>query len=117
MRRQGLSEGAAMLRANKGMQHLGLYPKEPSITARADACDAILPAFHISNEEFRVGLFQDIQQAIDHPGDEIDFNGDYITHRDFTTSKQLNEFLADRSHREFLVDGRGGCWRLTIHRP
>ena len=113
-RARGLSEGAALLQANKGMQRLGLFPKTPTITAAASACDALQPVFHISDEEFRVGLFQDIQAAIDRPGEEADFNGDYVTHRDFTTSRQLNDFLADRAHREFLVDGRGGCWRLRI---
>jgi hypothetical protein len=113
-RAQGLSEGAAMLQAGKGMQRLGLYPKTPTITASPSACDALQPVFHISDEEFRVGLFQDIQEAIDRPGQEADFHGEYVTHRDYTTSHQLNDFLADRAHREFLVDGRGGCWRLRI---
>lgn len=113
-RARGLSEGAAMLQANKGMQRLGLYPKTPTITASRSACDAVEPVFYISDEEFRVGLFQDIQQAIDHPGEEADFNGDYVTHRDYNTSRLLNRFLADRSHREFVVDGRGGCWRMRI---
>jgi serine/threonine protein kinase len=113
-RAQGLSEGAAMLQANKGMQRLGLYPKTPTITAVAAACDSQQPVFHISDEEFRVGLFQDIRQAIDRPGEAADFHGDYVTHRDYATSRQLNDFLADRSHREFLVDDHGGCWRLSI---
>jgi hypothetical protein len=113
-RAQGLSEGAAMLQAGKGMQRLGLYPKTPTITAVTSACDALQPVFHISDEEFRVGLFQDIQQAIDHPGEAADFNGNYVTHRDYATSRVVNDFLTDRSHREFLVDGRGGCWRLSI---
>lgn len=113
-RAQGLSEGAAMLQASKGMQRLGLYPKTPTITASRSACDAIQPVFYISDEEFRVGLFQDIQQAIAHPGEEADFNGSYVTHRDYNTSRLLNDFLADRSHREFVVDSRGGCWRMRI---
>jgi hypothetical protein len=113
-RAQGLSEGAALLQAGKGMQRLGLYPKTPTITASRSACDALQPVFHISDQEFRVGLFHDIEQAIAHPGEEADFNGSYITHRDYNTSRLLNDFLADRAHREFLVDGRGGCWRLRI---
>ena len=113
-RAQGLSEGAALLQAGKGMQRLGLYPKTPTITASRSACDALQPVFHISDQEFRVGLFQDIEQAIAHPGEEADFNGSYVTHRDYNTSRLLNDFLADRAHREFLVDGRGGCWRLRI---
>lgn len=113
-RTQGLSEGAAMLQANKGMQRLGLYPKTPTITASRSACDAIQPVFYISDDEFRVGLFQDIQQAIEHPGEEVDFNGNYVTHRDYNTSRLVNDFLADRSHREFVVDSRSGCWRIRI---
>jgi hypothetical protein len=113
-RAQGRSEGAAMLQANKGMQRLGLYPKTPTITATRSACDAIQPVFYISDEEFRVGLFQDIQQAIEHPGEEADFTGNYVTHRDYNTSRLLNDFLANRAHREFVVDTRGGCWRMRI---
>jgi hypothetical protein len=112
-RAQGLSDGAAMLQANKGMQRLGLSPKAPTITAQSVPC-GMPPVFRISDQEFRVGLFQDIQQAIEHPGDDVDFSGDYITHRDFTTSRALNDFLADREHREFTVDGHGGCWRMRI---
>jgi hypothetical protein len=113
-RAQGLSEGAAMLQANKGMQRLGLYPRTPTITAAASNCDAVQPVFHISDDEFRLGLFQDIQHAIDHPGEEADFNGEYVTHRDYNTSRLLNAFLSDRSHREFVVQGRGGCWLMRI---
>jgi hypothetical protein len=113
-RAQGLSEGAAMLQANKGMQRLGLYPKTPTVTATAAMCDALQPIFHISDEEFRVGLFQDLERAIEHPGEESDFHGEYVTHRDFNTSHLLNDFLSDRGHREFFVDGHGGCWRMRI---
>lgn len=116
-RAAGLSEGAAMLQANKGMQRLGLFPKETTIVARSDRCEAVTPVFRISDEEFRVGLFQDIEQAIDHPGEEIDKGGGYVIHRDYDTSRQLNAFLSDREHREFLVDGKHGCWHMTIVRP
>ena len=37
-----------------------------------------------------MGLFQDIEQGIAHPGEEADFNGSYITHRDYNTSRLLN---------------------------
>ena len=116
-RAAGLSEGAAMLQANKGMQRLGLFPKETTIVAHADECGAVSPVFHISDEEFRVGLFQDMEKAIDHPGEAIDKGPEYITHRDYDTSRQVNAFLADRQHREFLVVGKQGCWHMTIVRP
>jgi hypothetical protein len=114
---QGLSDGDARLRAGKAMERLGWFPKSPTLAAEASRCDGASPVFTISDEEFRVGLFQDIAQAIDSPGTEVDtVVGGYVIHRDYDTSRRLNAFLADRSHRVFFVQGRGGCWRMTVDR-
>ena len=36
----------------------------------------------------------DIAEAIAKPGEEVDKSmGDYVTHRDYTTSKEINDFF------------------------
>jgi hypothetical protein len=113
----GRSEGQAMLDAGKEMQRLGFYPKTPMLVAAPAGCDGVSPLFAISDAEFSYGLFPDIESAIAKPGAQIDKSmGSYITHRDFTTSRQINEYL-DAGNASFLVRARGGCWRMTIQRP
>jgi hypothetical protein len=111
-RAEGLNEGAAMLKAGKEMERLGYFPKSPTIVAHREACGA--PVFHISDEEFRVGLFQDIEQAIQHPDEEMDKGGEYVRHQDYDTSRQLNAYLSEHRNAVFFVEGHGGCWRLTV---
>jgi hypothetical protein len=67
--------------------------------------------------EFTVGLFPDIEAAIAAPGVDVDKSiGSYSTHDDYTTSRQINDYLAgDRS--TFFVRARGRCWQMTIRRP
>jgi hypothetical protein len=110
----GLSEGDAMLGANKEMQRRGYFPKDPTLVAEATGCDAASPLFAITDMEFTVGLFPDIAAAIAQPGAEVDKSmGAYIMHSDYTTSRDINEYLAaDRSI--FFVRARGRCWRMTI---
>ena len=116
-RAAGRNEGQAMLDAGKEMQRLGLYPKTPTLAATRAGCADLSPVFTISDMEFKVGLFQDIEQAIASPGTDVDKSmGDYITHRDYTTSREINEYLK-RGRTTFGVRARGECWRLTIQRP
>jgi hypothetical protein len=116
-RRSGLPEGEAMLEAGRRMQRLGLYPKSTMLVAHAEPCAAQSPLFRISDEQFRVGLFPDIDRAIARPDQEVEKSmGAYIVHRDYTTSQEINAFL-DAGHGQFVVEARGGCWRLTISRP
>jgi hypothetical protein len=116
-RASGRSEVQAMLDAGEEMSRLGLFPKSTKIVARETACDAASPLFHISAEEFKVGLFQDIEQAIAAPGTEVNKSmGSYISHRDYTTSRQINEFI-DAGNSTFVIETSGKCWRLTIQRP
>jgi hypothetical protein len=111
-RAEGLNEGAAMLKANKEMERLGYYPKSPTIVAHHETCGT--PVFRIADEEFRVGLFQDIERAIQHPDEEVDKGGEYVIHQRHDTSRQLNAFLSEHRNAVFFVEGHGGCWRLTV---
>jgi hypothetical protein len=111
---RGLNEGAAMLEANKRMEDLGYYPKSPTITAHSSECHNVSPVFKISDEEFRVGMFQDIERAIQHPGTAAERDGTYVLHQNFDTSRKINEYLKERRDATFYVDGLGGCWQLTV---
>ena len=111
--RSGLSDGQARLAAGREMERLGLYPKTPKLVAAHAGCEGADPLFTITDDEFRFGLFPDIEQALDAPGEGVDTHGRYITHRDYTTSKQLNTFL-DAGNLRFFVKARGRCWLLTI---
>jgi hypothetical protein len=111
---RGLNEGVAMLEANKGMEDLGYYPKSPTITAHPAQCEHVSPVFTISDEEFRVGLFQDIERAINHPGTAEERGGTYVLHQNFDTSRKINEYLKERRDATFYVDGLGGCWQLVV---
>jgi hypothetical protein len=112
----GLTEGEAILRANKGMERLGYYPRSPALTATAATC-AGPNLFAISAEELAVGLFPDIQGAIAAPGEAVDkAMGDYVRHDAYDTSRQLNDFLRDPAHVSFLVQTAGRCWALRISR-
>ena len=116
-RAAGLSEADAMLRASEEMSRLGYYPKTTKLVADAIACTAAEPVFHISDEEFKAGLFADIEKAMATPLTEVDKSmGSYVTHRDYSTSRQLNEYL-DAGHATFFVETGNVCWQLTIKRP
>jgi hypothetical protein len=116
-RQAGLSEMAAMLAAGKEMSRLGLYPKTTTLTAAAVECAAASRLFRIADAQFDAGLFQDIAQAIASPGEEVDKSmGAYVSHRDYTTSREINEFL-DAGNSVFFVEARGRCWKLTVDRP
>jgi len=121
--RRGLHHGAAELAAIKGMQQLGYYPRPTQIIARrlsdadvraAEADGRLEPVFRISEMEFRVGLFQDIEAALAVPGEPVDKSmGRYITHRDYATSDALNRFL-DANGRVFFVERGGRIYELTV---
>lgn len=112
----GVNEGTAMLQANKEMERLGYFPRTPSLTATKTTCAADgPPTFEISDEELRVGLFQDIGNALAHPGEAVDKeSGDYIRHQSFDTSQRINDYLADRGHTTFVVKRGQTCWLMAI---
>ncbi len=94
-RAQGLNEGAALLAAGKEMARLGWWPTSPAVTAReVSAFPAGLRVFKIDPMELRIGLFPDLEEAMAHPGEPVDRSGRYLRHRDFSTSEELNAFLA-----------------------
>ena len=114
LRSQGLPESEAMLQANDEMEKKGYYPKTPKlVAAKIDAVRQDVRVFEITNDEFRFGLFQDIEEAIARPGTEVHFYGKYITHRDFDTSRKLNEHL-DAGNRTFIVKCDKGLFLLTV---
>ena len=114
-RRDGLSEIEALLRAGDEMSRLGLFPKTTKLIAQASPCsnDGVID---ITEEQFQVGLFPDIEKAIAAPGTEVDKDGSYIIHRDYTTSQQLDARI-DAGDRILTIRTRGTCWRLTIVKP
>jgi hypothetical protein len=114
-RARGLSEGDAALEAIRGMQRLGLYPKPSTMVAtRVVTATGGAPVFTISDQEFLVGIFNDIRQAIDRPGEEIEKSGAYVIHNDFDNSRQINQYLADRKDTEFFVQADGALWRIVV---
>ncbi len=48
------------------------------------------------------------------PGEEVEKAGAYIIHRDFDTSRQINQYLADRQDTEFFVQADGALWRIVV---
>jgi len=115
-REAGLSEGEAMLKAGDELEKMGLYPKTPKITAIVVAKPGEdYAAFPISREEFLYGLFPDIEKAIKDTGAEVGFWGNYIKHRDFDTSKKINEYLAE-GNKQFYVITEDKTYLMTIIR-
>lgn len=113
---EGMGEGEALLRTGDELEKMGLYPKSPKITAsRKDKPDGKHEVFHISSDEFRFGLFPDIEKAIKNEGQEIGFWGNYVRHNDFGTSEKLNTYL-DAGHTSFFVETEGTYYLMTISR-
>ena len=113
---EGLSEGDALLRTSDEMEKMGLYPKSPKITAKlVKHPDTKYTVFKITEMEFRVGLFQDIEQAIKTPGKEIRFWGNYVRHRDFDNSTKINSYLKD-GHNSFYVTTDKKTYLISINR-
>ncbi len=115
-RAQGLAEGDAALEAIRGMQRLGLYPKPSTMVAtRVASAPAGATVFAIADQEFRVGIFNDIREALDHPGEQVDKSiGEYVIHDDFKTSRQINEYLANRTDTELFVRADAALWRIVV---
>lgn len=93
-RSEGLSEGEAMLRANDAMEELGYLPKRPRLVATAiDELPSDVRVFEIPEQRFRVGLFQDIAQAIRALGVEVETDtGTYLKYEDDDSGPQLRNW-------------------------
>lgn len=109
----GMSTYQARLRAIDDLEELGFIPKSTRIVARPIDKPLIdIPVFTISDDEFKVGLFQDIDQAIDSPGKQVRHWGNYLIHRDFTTSRFINAHLEE--HRDLQVKTSRGLFVLRV---
>jgi hypothetical protein len=112
---QGMNLSDAELQAIYRMEDMGLYRKGPRMIAQEIAAPAPQDkTFTISETEFLVGLFQNIEAAIEKPGSKIrDASTRYIIHRDYDTSRQLNAWL-DAGNTEFVVRAKGKLYRISI---
>jgi hypothetical protein len=113
-RAQGMKEGAALLAAGKEMARLGWWPTPAAITAREVAAfPDQLRVFTIDPMELRVGLFGDLKEAMDHPGEPVERRGRYLHHRDYSTSEKLNAFLETKPE-EFGLQVGGRKWHMVL---
>jgi hypothetical protein len=119
----GMGENQALLQTGKDMERLGYYPKTTTIVARRlnheEAARANIDKnalFTIAKDEMESGTFHDLEQAIAKPGEEIDKDYGYPIHRDYTTSAQLNAYIAT-GKMQFYVRYLGQTYELTIKRP
>ena len=119
---EGLTEHEAWLRAIDQMQELGFYARPPQLVAQAlsrqraralEQQGALEPLFSITEMEFRVGLFQDIERAIKAPGTEVERSGRYVIHRDYSNSQKLNRFF-ESGGRLFYVETQRRTYRLKL---
>ena len=119
---EGLTEYEASLKVTLQMQDLGFYARPPQLVAQAlsrqraralEQQGALEPLFSITEMEFRVGLFQDIERAIKAPGTEVERSGKYVIHRDYSTSQKLNRFF-ESGRRLFYVETQGRTYRLEL---
>ena len=116
-RDQGMTEGAALLAAGKEMARLGWWPTPAAVTAReVSAFPDQLRVFTIDPMELRVGLFADLKEAMDHPGEPVERRGRYVRHRDYSTSEELNTFLETKPE-EFGLQAGGRKWHMVLIPP
>lgn len=116
-RAQGMRDGDAQIKAIGRMRELGYYPKGPRLVAAPiDQPAPTTTIFEISAAEFRFGMLQDIEKALREPGAEIEKSmGQYVRHRDFTTSGRLNDWLR-QGNTTFVVLHLGRYYEITLLR-
>jgi hypothetical protein len=120
---RGEREIDARLAAIADMRRLGHYPPVPQLTARRVEAGEVIarrnagtlsPLYAITEEEFSVGLFPDLERALDRPGTSVEkHTGRYIVHDRFETSRRLNAFLAGGGH-EFFVERGEHVFAVTL---
>ena len=124
---EGLTEYEASLKVIDQMQELGFYARPPQLVAQVlrrqqaralEQQGALQPLFSITEMEFRVGLFQDIERAVKAPGTEVERSGRYAIHRDYSNSQKLNRFF-ESGVMLFYVETQGRTYslRVTKERP
>ena len=118
----GMTEYEASLHVTRRMRELGYYPTPPQLVARLLSEREVAglrrerelePLFTITEMQFKVGLFQDIEKAIDNPGQEFDKAGRYVIHNDYTTSQEINAVLATDVER-FYVERSGRAYEMKV---
>jgi hypothetical protein len=123
-RARGATENDAILRSYRALEDEGLMPRSraPRIVANpVTAADlpgvASLPLFEIAEGEMASGVFRDIENAINTPGEEVEKSPvQYVIHRDYSNSAKLNAYLAGGG-RAFVVRYRGASYRIEIRNP
>ena len=117
-----MTEYEASLQVTRRMRELGYYPTPPQLVARllSEREVAALrrerklePLFTISEMQFKVGLFQDIEKATGNPGQEFYKAGRYVIHNDYTTSQEINAVLAT-DVEQFYVERSGRAYEMKI---
>jgi hypothetical protein len=112
-RHDGQSDYQAELNASDDLEEMGLYPRTPRLVAeRINPPPDETAVFPISDMEFKVGLFQDIDAAISSPGKKFRFWGSYVRHRDFDTPERLNAYL--EGNDAFVAATSRGCFLIKI---
>ena len=118
----GMTEYEASLHVTRRMRELGYYPTPPQLVARLLSEREVTalrrerefePLFVITEMQFTVGLFQDIEKAIDNPGQEFDKAGKYVIHNDYTSSQEINAVLAT-GIEQFYVERSGRAYEMKI---
>jgi hypothetical protein len=121
-RRRGLGDAEAELHAIDELERLGYFPRPPQLVATplaaADVHErresgTLEPLFRITEMEFRVGLFPDIEAALHSPGSEVRHEAPYLLHRDFATSQAINSFLA-AGGQAFFVETAAGIHAVRV---
>lgn len=122
----GMPEYDASLHVLDQMRDLGYYPQPPQYVAtllnRTDvetrrAAGDLAPLFVIEEMQFTVGLFQDLERALDSPGIATERSmGTYTIHRDYSTSQALNEFLAGDG-TAFYVERGDNVFKVELLDP
>ncbi len=116
-REQGLNEGEAWLRAHDDMEELGYLPKSPRLVATLlQDLPPDVRVFEIPEEHFRVGLFQDIAEAMSRSGEEVKTGtGTYLKYYDDETGPRLKAWREAGNDR-FGVRTGGRLYLLEVRR-
>jgi hypothetical protein len=117
-RRDGLNEGAAVLRAYDEMKELGYLPKGPELTATpVDEVPEGLTLFEIPKLYLEVGLFTDIAAAIATPGEPVESTtGSYLRYAEDDLGPRLEAHRAAGNDR-FAIAVEGRLYLMETRRP
>jgi hypothetical protein len=114
---EGVNEAEAHARALAEMERRGFLPKSPRLVATpVDELPRGVRVFDITEEQLRMGLFQDIGAALATPGIEVETGtGTYMKAGDDDTGPRLRAFR-DAGNDRFGVRHRGRLYLLEVRR-